>query len=122
METRAARADEVDSVTRTIAGAFADDPVWGPALCWADDATAHAERDWRLFVEGAMRYGTVRTTDAGEAVAVWLPPGGGELDDAGTVALEGLLAMALDAGTRDALHELYGRFEAGRSPLPPTPT
>ena len=100
MESRAARSDEVDAVTGTIARAFADDPIWEPALRRSDGGTAHHAPYWRLFVEGALRYGTLRTTPGGEAVAVWLPPGGIELTDAGTAALEALVAKALDDAGR----------------------
>ena len=100
MESRAARSDEVDAVTGTIARAFAHDPIWEPALRRSDGETTHHAPYWRLFVEGALRYGTLRTTPGGEAVAVWLPPGGIELTDAGTAALEALVAKALDDAGR----------------------
>ena len=118
MESRAARSDEVDAVTDTIARAFAHDPIWEPALRRSDGGTAHHAPYWRLFVEGALRHGTLRTTPGGEAVAVWLPPGGVELTDAGTAALEALVAKALDDAGRDALHELFDRFAASRASHP----
>jgi GNAT superfamily N-acetyltransferase len=117
MGSRPISRDEVDAATRTIALAFATDPLWGVALRRLDGRTDHHEPYWRLFVEGATRYGTVRTTGGGEAVSVWLPPGGTELTDEGAAALERLLEEALDEDARTAMAELYARFDASRAPL-----
>jgi GNAT superfamily N-acetyltransferase len=117
MDSRPARGDEVPGIARTITLAFEHDPVWEPALRPADGRTSHLEPYWRLFVEGAMRYGTVRTTPAGEAVAVWLPPGGVELSDASAASLDALIDEALDPASADELRELYARFERSRASL-----
>jgi GNAT superfamily N-acetyltransferase len=102
---------------RYITHAFSTDPVWEVALRRADGGTDHHAPYWRLFVEGAMRYGTVRMTPGGEAVSVWLPPGGVELDVNGHVELERLLEASLDRDGRAAMDTLYGRFEESRAPL-----
>ena len=68
-------------------------------------------------MEGALRYGTVRMTPGGEAVSVWLPPGGSELSDEQSAELDRLLEASLDAGGRAAMVTLYERFDASRAPL-----
>jgi GNAT superfamily N-acetyltransferase len=117
MDSRPATPAELEAVTRCITLAFATDPVWEPALRRADGRTDHHESYWRLFVEGAMRYGTVRTTSGGEAVSVWLPPGGTELSEAGLGELDALLRASLDADGYAAISALYERFDASRAPL-----
>ena len=44
METRRADAADADAVTATIALAFRDDPVWGPALSATDGRTDQLEQ------------------------------------------------------------------------------
>jgi GNAT superfamily N-acetyltransferase len=118
MESRPISAAEVDAAARCITLAFAADPVWEPALRRADGSTSHHLPYWRLFIEGAMRYGTVRTSPGGEAVSVWLPPGGTELSEEQGRHLEELLGLALDPAGIAEIHELYARFEASRAALP----
>ena len=91
--------------------------MWELALRRDDGRTDHHLPYWRLFVEGALRYGTVRVTDGLEAVSVWLPPGGTELSDDGAHALDALLEASLAPANRVAVNVLYGRFEASRAPL-----
>jgi len=117
VDSRPASPAEAGAVARCITLAFATDPVWEPALRRADGRVDHHEPYWRLFVDGAMRYGTVRMTPGGEAVSVWLPPGGTELSDDQQAALDQLLDASLDAVGRAAMATLYERFEASRSPL-----
>jgi hypothetical protein len=74
MGSRPADQSDMDYVTETITLAFADDPVWEVALRRPDGRTDHHEGYWRLFVLGAIRYGTVRMGDDRGAVSVWLPP------------------------------------------------
>jgi GNAT superfamily N-acetyltransferase len=114
MASRAATAADVDHVTRTIALAFADDPIWSVALRRSDGSRIDDEAYWRLFVEGGLRFGTTRMTTDGAAVAVWLPPGEDELSAAQTEALEALLANELDRPSLDAIHALFERFELAR--------
>jgi GNAT superfamily N-acetyltransferase len=118
MNSRPATTAEVGVVARCITLAFATDPVWEPALRRSDGRTDHHEPYWRLFVEGAMRFGSVRTTDRNEAVSVWLPPGGSELSAEQEQALDELLGASLDESARADIRTLYGRFDASRSGLP----
>ncbi len=109
---------DAGSVTTIIELAFADDPVWGPALSRTDGARIALTSYWRLFVEGALRFGTARIADDGAAVAIWLPPGEDELSTAQLKDLERLIAQELDPVALTALHELYARFEASRAGRP----
>jgi len=118
MSSRPALPREIPAFTRTTTDAFADDPIWGPALRRSDGSSPDLEPYWRLFVDGAMRFGTVRTIDDGAAVSVWLPPGGAELDHAGIEALDHYLEREYDAPAREALLELYARFETSRALRP----
>lgn len=91
--------------------------MWELALRRADGATRHHRTYWRLFVDGALRHGTVFMTTAGEAVSVWLPPGGTELAAEQAETLDALLSENLQLEHRDAIFELYRRFDASRAPL-----
>ena len=117
MDFRPASPAEGNAVTRCISLAFATDPVWELALRREDEGTSHQEPYWALFVDGAMRYGTVRVTDGLEAVSVWLPPGGSELSGEGALQLEALLQESLTPEHVTAIHTLYKRFEASRAGL-----
>lgn len=118
MSSRPVAAREAASAARTVALAFTDDPVWSHALRRSDGGTPDLEPYWRLFVDGAMRCGTVRTIEDGAAVAVWLPPGTPELDHDGLARLDRWIVRELDDAARDALLELYERFEASRAGRP----
>jgi GNAT superfamily N-acetyltransferase len=117
MDARPATDEELGAVTEVIARAFADDPIWGPALRRADGRTDHLLPYWGLFVHGAQRFGTVRVTPGLEAVSVWLPPGGAELTGDELASLEALLERSLDPDAIAAIHTLYDRFDASRGPL-----
>ncbi len=123
MERTVAGRDDLDAISRTITLAFATDPIWSVALARPDGRNDHHEPYWRIFVEGAMRFGTVHRTEHGEAVSVWLPPGvtepTPELTPDREEALERLLVEALDPDGAAAIHALYGRFEASRASVPP---
>lgn len=119
MAHRAVGPADADYVTTVIERAFADDPVWGPALRCSDGSAIDLAPYWRLFVDGAMRFGTAHMSDDGAAVATWLPPGEDELSGAQLEDLERYVARHLDPPAVAALHELFERFEAcraGRSP------
>lgn len=105
-------------MTAVINHAFLDDPVWGPALKRTDGTPIDLEAYWRLFVDGAMRFGTARVAEDGGAVSIWLPPGEEELSDSQLEDLERLVARHLDAPALAALHELYARFEVSRAGRP----
>ena len=115
MNSRTARSDDVDAVTTTIALAFRDDPVWGPALVSADGGTGHLLPFWRFFVEGAVGHGTVSLVDGpdGEAatVAVWLPPGADELTPEQERDLDALLVATLSPERYAAYEQLYSLFD-----------
>ncbi|MFF1635860.1 GNAT family N-acetyltransferase [Leifsonia sp. NPDC058248] len=119
MRTRPAAAADVDAVTETITLAFRDDPVWGPALRRPDGSTDHCARFWRLYVEGALRYSTVRMAYDATTVAVWIPPGGSELSGEQEHQAEELLLASLGPAQTRACLELWERFEANHPPTPP---
>lgn len=96
---RRATLADLPRLVETIGGAFADDPVWGPAFAGAQPPGADAI--WRLWIEGALRYDWVWMTAAGEAVSVWVPPGGTELSDEQEAAF-GALAIELFGARRAA--------------------
>lgn len=118
MASRAASVDDVDHVIETVRVAFATDPVWGPALSTTAGEAIDLDAYWRLFVEGALRYGTLRIATDGAAIAVWIPPGGMELSAGQLDELDRLIERDLDADALAALHVLYERFEASRAPRP----
>ena len=113
-ETLAARIagpDDIERVTRTIALAFADDPVWGPAMGGAGTTIDEKATIWRLFVAGAVRYPWSSVVGDGAAVSVWLPPDGTELDDPSAAELPVLLETLLEDAGAAAFGELTARFE-----------
>jgi GNAT superfamily N-acetyltransferase len=115
MGSRPAEPDDLDHATETITLAFAHDPVWELALRRPDGRTEHHASYWRLFVDGAMRYRTLRIADDRAAVAVWIPPNGTELSEAGTAVLDEMIDAVLDPPSVFAMRELFRRFEASRS-------
>jgi GNAT superfamily N-acetyltransferase len=119
MAYRAVGPADAAYVTSVIERAFADDPVWGPALRCSDGTPIGLTPYWRLFVDGAMRFGTAHISADGAAVATWLPPGEDELSDAQLEDLERYVARHLDPPAVAALHELFARFEACRASRPP---
>lgn len=115
MDARVAGAADIDAITATIALAFRDDPVWGPALTAADGGTAHLEPFWRFFVTGAVAHGSVFLLDGpdGEAasVAVWLPPGVDELTPDQERQVDALMERTLTPERFDAYRLLWTRFD-----------
>lgn len=118
MDTRAARQADVETVTRCIELAFATDPIWSVALRRPDGGLDHLTPYWRLFVVGALRFGTVYLADDGAAVSVWIPPDGTELDEVRNETLERFIGACLDEAGFEAIHQLYGRFERSRAERP----
>jgi GNAT superfamily N-acetyltransferase len=116
MEHRVATRDDIDAVTDTIRLAFADDPVWGPALALPDGSTDHLTAFWRIYAEGGLRFSTVYVVgEPGgvvQTVAVWTPPGESELSEEQDAAIEQLIRDTYPAERAAALFELYDRFEA----------
>ena len=112
MEYRTAGRSDTDAVTETIRLAFAEDPVWGPALAVPSGSTDHLDNFWRLYVQGGLRFdGVSMTGNAADAIAIWTPPGESELSPDQE---DELLALVdgLPAETRLPLLELYDRFDA----------
>ena len=89
---RVAGPGDVPAVVATLTEAFFADPLW--AWAFADPQRRHEQytRWWRLYVDGAMRYGTVFLTPGAGSVAVWIPPGGAELAPAQADALPAVIA------------------------------
>ena len=113
MTARRATVADVPAVVETITQAFHTDPAWSVVF---DDPTTRPtlyRELWRLLVEGAMRYDTVWMLDGGEAVSVWLPPGGTELSTAQEAEFEAFAAR-LPATNQARLTTLVERFEASR--------
>ena len=103
-----ARPEDLDTVTETIVGAFAQDPTW--AWAFPDPALRPAQHTavWQLVVEGALRYPWVWLTAGATATALWVPPGVTDLSPEQEARLEALLAdLPGAAGTR-----ALGTFEA----------
>ena len=122
METRIAGPLDVDAVTETIALAFRDDPVWGPALSAPDGGTDHLAAFWRFFVEGAIPHRNVFLQEgpAGEAatVAVWLPPGVDELTGEQETQVDALMERTLTPERFAAYQRLWERVRASRIRTP----
>jgi GNAT superfamily N-acetyltransferase len=118
MPSQAATVDDVDHVIETVRLAFASDPVWGPALRTTAGEALDLDAYWRLFIEGALRYGTLRLATDRAAISVWIPPGGTELSRGQMAVLERLIEEELDPDAQAALLDLYERFEASRAGRP----
>ncbi|MDR6970791.1 GNAT family N-acetyltransferase [Leifsonia shinshuensis] len=115
MDARIAGPGDVDAVAETIALAFRDDPVWGPALEAADGGTGHLYPFWRFFAEGGIPHGHVWLVDGprGEAatVALWIPPGADELTEEQEQAADALMQRILTPERFDAYRRLWTLFE-----------
>lgn len=78
MRSRPATEEDLDAVVATLTAAFATDPLWR----WAFAQIADLESLWRLLIASALRrYGSVRMLDGAAAAALWIPPGGSELNE-----------------------------------------
>jgi ribosomal protein S18 acetylase RimI-like enzyme len=107
MRSRPATESDLDDVTATLTAAFAGDPVWR----WAFADLAELEALWRFLLRSALRYPWVRMLDGATAVALWIPPGGTELE----ADEEAQLEAQFDA----RVLELFGRFEQAHPDSPP---
>jgi GNAT superfamily N-acetyltransferase len=117
--SRVALANDVDLVTRTIALAFANDPVWGPAM--GGDRTTIEDKAaiWRIFIRGALRYPWSRIAGDGEAVSIWIPPDGIELTDAELAVLAETSEAILGEAAAAEYHVLADRFEENHPHVEP---
>lgn len=75
--SRVATDEDLESMLNTLVPAFAEDPVWGD---WAfpdrSRSTQQRRALFRLWLEGALQFRSVRVTTHCEAVAVWYPTEG----------------------------------------------
>jgi GNAT superfamily N-acetyltransferase len=92
---RTATSDDHDAVSTTVTAAFATDPLWGPLLYGSDGDDSVARRWWDLYVDGALRYPSLGFAGDGDAITVWIPPGGTELDADGEAAVHRLVQESL---------------------------
>lgn len=95
IRNRPATLGDLDRLTEIMTGAFASDPVWGGWAFPHPDPSRRAElrsRFWRFNLQSALRYPTPRITEGGGAAAIWIPPGGKDLDEAAEADLKPLLA------------------------------
>jgi GNAT superfamily N-acetyltransferase len=102
---------DLETVTTTIALAFRNDPIWGPAFASADGSDKVAMDLWRVCVEGALRYPWTWLVGSGEAVSVWFPPGAIEMSSVQEERFERLAREHLGPAC-DPLFELFGLFGA----------
>jgi GNAT superfamily N-acetyltransferase len=111
ISARRATAADAGRIATIIALAFAGDPVWGPAMARPDGRTDHHAAMWRPFVDGALRYPATWLTAGGEAVAIWIPPGGTSMTPGQEERVPRLAAGHLGAAAGDYL-ELLDTFHA----------
>ncbi len=109
---RSAHPDELDAVSRCLAGAFFEDPVWGH---WAfPDAASRAARLPRLlgcWAEAAISRPWVRVTPEIEAVAVWIPPGVAEMTERQEAEFEDLVDE-LFGDRAQQLNDVFSEFDS----------
>lgn len=72
---RVATVDDLPGIGRTIAAAFADDPVWRHLVPRRDQWDRGAARLFQADADNRLRHGHVYTVDGCLAAAVWSPPG-----------------------------------------------
>jgi ribosomal protein S18 acetylase RimI-like enzyme len=85
---RLARDHEVERLSRVLALAFYDDPVFGWFFAMRPGRFARLTRFFRFSLEHmTMPYGHVHTTDGLAGAALWVPPGEGEIGALETVRM-----------------------------------
>jgi GNAT superfamily N-acetyltransferase len=115
---RRATLSDLEVVTDTIALAFAQDPVWAVAFARSDRRVDHQRALFRLWIEGALRYPWVWMTAGGEAVTIWIPPGGTDMSVEQEEAFDALAAENL--GERaELLADLLRRFASAHPKAAP---
>jgi GNAT superfamily N-acetyltransferase len=108
---RVATPADRELVAGIIARAFADDPVWGPALARPDGSVAHHHPFWLRFVDGSVPHGMVYIADDDAAIALWIPPGEEEMTDEHVEELRELVAQNLAPEAQDRMFALWERFD-----------
>jgi ribosomal protein S18 acetylase RimI-like enzyme len=90
--------DLLDTATATLARAFAADPMF--TWVFPDPATREQSllRLNRIALLFGRRYGRVTQSHAGQAVAVWLPPG--QAMTVGGMVRSGILSLPFQVGIR----------------------
>lgn len=109
-QARVATGADAALVTRIVADAFRDDPLWSWAMRRDDGRTDHHDALWEPFVEGALRYPWTWVAEGDAAVAVWIPPGGDELTDEQEALVERRASDLLGAGA-EVYFATFERFE-----------
>jgi GNAT superfamily N-acetyltransferase len=115
---RLATSADVDAMAATLATAFFDDPLWGPAFPEPELRTRQASAFWRLFVTSSLRYPWTLVTPKVEAVAVWLPPGGVELTDEEHDSFEAFLIDITSRPLAERILAISDQLEAARPSEP----
>jgi GNAT superfamily N-acetyltransferase len=110
-DPRRASPGDRETLTSIITIAFAGDPLWSHALSRVDGRTDHHARFWEIFVDGALPYRWVWLAGEGQALSMWIPPGGTELTEEQESRLVALAHESLGTKVGDYL-ELLHRFEA----------
>ena len=118
MASRVALPADLAAITRTIALAFTDDPVWGPAFGTGRTTLAERETIWRGLVAAALREPWSRVVDDGAAVSVWIAPGVPELTADEELELGRVLDERLGPAAAEEVHALMERFAIHHPPVP----
>ena len=111
LAVRRASAADLGTVTSIVSLAFAHDPLWSHAMALPGGGTAHHSEFWRLFAQGALRYPWTWLASGGEAISIWIPPGGTEMTPEQEQRLEELATGRLGP-TAGGYLELLSRFDA----------
>jgi GNAT superfamily N-acetyltransferase len=114
---RATEAD-VDLVTDVVTLAFAHDPLWSRALARPDGSRGHERGFWRMLVAGCLGSDWTWIAGSGQAVSVWITPGGNEMTEAQAARLAQLALDELGAEGAASHRQLLERFEEARPPVP----
>jgi GNAT superfamily N-acetyltransferase len=114
---RATEAD-VDLVTDVVTLAFANDPLWSRALARPDGSTGHERGHWRMLVAGCLGSDWTWIAGEGQAVSVWIAPGGNEMTEAQAAQLAQLALDDLGAAGAATHRQLLARFEEARPRAP----
>jgi GNAT superfamily N-acetyltransferase len=114
LEPRQALAADAAGVARTLALAFAGDPLWGDwAFLDVADRVSPLTEFWGPFVAAALKNGGAWMTPAFEAVALWVPPGLPEMDEDDEAAATATIERVCGPRAPMVL-EAFERFDAAR--------
>ncbi len=76
---RIGKPEDSELITEVVTLSFVADPLWSWAMSRDDKRNHHNSLIWALFVDGALRYSSSWIFGNGEAVSVWISPGGSEM-------------------------------------------